>query len=192
MTRHTRNRQMVEVNRLNPRKKLMVRMEMSSINVSMKSVYAEPKVWDLDPNFRAERLNTMKPTYRTPSWFYFKTNKRLIDKHRKYGKVGTEIYEQLQNNEPYPVQVLFHPDGTPYEHSLSYKKLLTTAYFFTKKQPHISGNGNYFYRIAGVTKYGAPYYSSHIELPDNMKGIFDSEGYRLVRDHGDGTYSTTY
>ncbi|AMW61163.1 hypothetical protein NIGALANA_8 [Bacillus phage Nigalana] len=56
MTRHTRNRQMVEVNRRNPHKKLMLRHEMSSINVTMESIYREPVVWDLDPNFHTERV----------------------------------------------------------------------------------------------------------------------------------------
>ncbi|ANM45937.1 hypothetical protein BELINDA_8 [Bacillus phage Belinda] len=56
MTRHTRNRQMVEINRRNPHKKLMLRHEMSSINVTMESIYREPVVWDLDPNFHTERV----------------------------------------------------------------------------------------------------------------------------------------
>ncbi|AXF41933.1 hypothetical protein [Bacillus phage Saddex] len=56
MTRHTRNRQMVEINRRNPHKKLMLRHEMSSINVTMESIYREPIVWDLDPNFHTERV----------------------------------------------------------------------------------------------------------------------------------------
>ncbi|AOZ62257.1 hypothetical protein SBP8a_7 [Bacillus phage SBP8a] len=55
MTRHTRNRQMVEINRRNPHKKLMLRHEMSSINVTMESIYREPVVWDLDPNFHTAR-----------------------------------------------------------------------------------------------------------------------------------------
>ena len=189
MTRHTRNRQKVEVNRRNPRKMLNVRMEMSSINVSMKSVYAEPKVWELDPNFRTVRLKTLKVTSRKGT-HHPRNNKRLIDKHNRINNI--EVYEQLQKGLDNLVFVVYNEDGSPHYLALTYKTQTRTVYFYTFKQPHISGNGNYFNRIVGVTKYGQRHFNDGRELPDNMKGIFDSEGYRLVVDHGDGTHSKTY
>jgi len=188
MTRHTRNRQMVEVNRLNPKKRLHVRQEMGFLNVSMKSVYAEPKVWDLDPNFHAERLNVIRITHRKGD-FAYRTNKRIIDKHRK--QKHKEIYEQLNHGDKYPVFVVYNEDGTPHFHAMTYRRTLKTVYYHTVKQPHISGNGNYFNRILGVTKRGERYYSSK-DLPRDMVGLFDEWGYRLVRENNDGTFHKTW
>ncbi|AMW62611.1 hypothetical protein BI001_gp008 [Bacillus phage Zuko] len=56
MTRHTRNRQMVEEQRLHPRKCLNLRDTMDNTNVTIESIYREPIVWDLDPNFHTERV----------------------------------------------------------------------------------------------------------------------------------------
>ncbi|ANH50658.1 hypothetical protein BCPG3_070 [Bacillus phage BCPG3] len=189
MTRHTRNRQMVEINRRNPRKKLMLRVEMSSINVTMESVYREPKVWDLDPNFHAVRVTALKVTHRKGT-HHPKNNHRLINKHKRLK--NKEVYEQLNEGLKYAVDVIYHEDNTPFKHAMTYKTITKTIYFYTFKQPHYTGNGRYFNRILGRTKYGEPHYDPSYELPREQVGLFDEDGYRLVVDHGDGTHSKTY
>ncbi|AGI12058.1 hypothetical protein BPS10C_061 [Bacillus phage BPS10C] len=187
MTRHTRNRQMVEINRRNPRKKLMLRMEMSSINVTMESVYREPVVWDLDPNFHAVRVYGVKPTSVKPKP-YPKMNKRLVDKAKR--NKGKDILEQLHEGELYP-HVYMNSERYG-EWIATHKRTLVTQYYYTFKQPHYTGNGRYFNRLLGTTKRGRRLYGDSALLPQKYKGLFDEDGYRLVVDHGNGTHSKTY
>lgn len=189
MTRHTRNRQMVEVNRRNPHKKLLVRQEMDSINVTMESIYREPKVWDLDPNFHTVRVTQLRKTFRQGT-FHYKTNKRLIDKRARLKaehprKKVQEVYEQLSNGKPYPLYIVENDDGTLHDLSMTYGTVTKTIYFYTYKQPHVSGNGNYFNRILGRTKYGERHYGIDSDLQQEYRGLYDSEGYRLVEVKGE-------
>ncbi|AMW62898.1 hypothetical protein DIGNKC_6 [Bacillus phage DIGNKC] len=195
MTRHTRNRQMVEEQRLHPRKCLNLRDTMSESNVSMKSIYSEPRVWDLDPNFHTIRINTLARTYNPHN--RTRTNKRLTDKYNKLkqqhpNKLYPELYEQVDNETKYPLHIIKYDDGTWHTHSLTFKLITKTLYLYTKKQPHISGEGRYFNRILGQDKHGCRHYGDGRDLEEEYKGLFDKEGYRLVIDHGNGTHSKTY
>ncbi len=179
MTRHTRNKQL---------EKLGIKGYVVNVPLHVMTKHHKHEN-NLDPNFRTIRLKALKVTSRKGT-HHPKNNKRLIDKHNRINNI--EVYEQLQKGLDNLVFVVYNVDGSPHYLALTYKTQTRTVYFFTKKQPHVSGNGNYFNRIIGVTKHGQMHFGSGIKLPEYMKGIFDKDGYRLVQEHEDGTHSKTY